>query len=67
MYEQIDLAEYLYGISMKEIDFMVNDAHEIQYNEVCEECRLNCKQSFRCDIIECPKYTLSRRSRSKKE
>lgn len=33
---------------------MLNEAQEIQYNEMCQECRQECKQSFRCQVVECP-------------
>ena len=42
-----------------------NEAQEIQYNEMCQECRQDCKQSFRCQVVECPKFRV-RRSRKKK-
>ncbi len=61
MYEQLDFTEYLYGISLKDADFLMNEQHQIQYNEICEDCRRTCKQSFRCSIIQCPYYSASRR------
>ena len=57
-YEQLDLSELIYGMPMGE-------AQEIQYNEMCQECRQDCKQSFRCQVVECPKFRV-RRSRKKK-
>lgn len=35
-----------------------------QYNLQCRTCAQGCKQSFRADIVHCPKYT-SKRSVSK--
>lgn len=64
-YEQLDLSELIYGMPMGEADFMLNEAQEIQYNEMCQECRQDCKQSFRCQVVECPKFRV-RRSRKKK-
>lgn len=64
-YEQLDLSELIYGMPMGEADFMLNEAQEIQYNEMCQECRQECKQSFRCQVVECPKFRV-RRSRKKK-
>ena len=61
-YEQLDLSELIYGMPMGEADFMLNEAQEIQYNETCQECRQDCKQSFRCQVVECPKFRV-RRSR----
>ena len=58
-YEQLDLSELIYGMPMGEADFMLNEAQEIQ------ECRQDCKQSFRCQVVECPKFRV-RRSRKKK-
>ena len=43
-YEQLDLSELIYGMPMGEADFMLNEAQEIQYNEMCQECRQDCKQ-----------------------
>ena len=60
MYEQLDFSQYIYGIPMEQADFLMNDVHEVQYNDVCRECRKNCKQSFRCEIIQCPKYAFKR-------
>ena len=37
-YEQLDLSELIYGMPMGEADFMLNEAQEIQYNEMCQEC-----------------------------
>ena len=51
-YEQLDLSELIYGMPMGEADFMLNEAQEIQYNEMCQECRQDCKQSFRCQVVE---------------
>ena len=65
MYEQLDLSELIYGMPMGEADFMLNEEQEIQYNELCQECKMDCKQSFRCQVVECPKYRV-RRSRKKK-
>lgn len=27
-----------------------------QYNRICKRCVHDCKQSFRADLIQCPKY-----------
>ena len=34
-----------------------------QYNEVCQGCAHDCKQSFRAVLIACPRY-LSKRSKN---
>ncbi len=60
MYEQLDLAQYLYGVSMNDIDFLMNKEQQIEYNEVCMECTKSCKQSFRCSIIQCPYFSAPR-------
>lgn len=65
MYKQMDLTEYLYGISMSDADFLMNEHHQIEYNEVCASCSRKCKQSFRCTIVQCPHYRASRSSRKK--
>ena len=35
-YEQLDLSELIYVLPMGEADFMLNEAQEIQYNEMCQ-------------------------------
>lgn len=60
MYEQLDLTQYLYGVSMNDIDFLMNEKQQIEYNEVCMECTKLCKQSFRCSIIQCPYFKASK-------
>ena len=32
-----------------------------KYNELCKECERSCKQSYRSQIIYCPKYLSKRR------
>lgn len=66
MYEQLDLLQYFYGIPMEQADFMLNENHEIQYNAVCTKCRNTCKQSYKCQIIECPLYAGRRQRRSRR-
>lgn len=66
MYEQLDFLQYIYGIPMEQADFMLNENHEIQYNAVCMECRNTCKQSYKCQIIECPLYAGRRQRRSRR-
>lgn len=67
MYEQLDLSEYIYGIPMEEADFMMNERHEVQFNETCKECTKDCKQSYKCEIVECPQFKLQRKGRSRKK
>ena len=64
MYEQLDLTEYLYGIALADADFLMNEQHQIQYNEICQDCRRSCKQSFRCSIVQCPYYSVQKRKHS---
>lgn len=33
--------------------FFRNNSGEIEYNEVCNSCPYNCKQSFKCTIVSC--------------
>ncbi len=66
MYEQMDFLQYVYGIPMDQADFMMNEAHEVQYNDTCLECSRSCKQSFRCQIIECPQFAKARGRRTKR-
>lgn len=38
----------------EEMAFYINKkTNKIQYNERCKECKNNCKQSFRAEIIRC--------------
>ncbi|MDY4581533.1 MAG: hypothetical protein SPD81_01580 [Candidatus Faecousia sp.] len=37
-----------------------------QYNEVCQGCVHDCKQSFRAVLVSCPRY-LSKRSKNCKD
>lgn len=66
MYEQMDITQFLYGVSLSDADFLMNDDQQIQYNEVCQECANTCKQSFRCSIVQCPYFTTSRKGRARK-
>ena len=66
MYEQLDFSQYIYGIPLDQADFLMNDAHEVQYNDICLDCRKDCKQSFRCSIVQCPYFHASRKGRAKK-
>ena len=34
----------------------LNDRNRITYNELCRKCRNDCKQSFHCIVMVCPKY-----------
>ena len=43
MYEQLDFSQYIYGIPLDQADFLMNDAHEVQYNDICLDCRKDCK------------------------
>ena len=40
----------------------LNDRNRITYNELCRKCRNDCKQSFRCIVVLCPKYLSKRRT-----
>lgn len=35
----------------------------IKYNELCTQCKYNCKQSFRSKIITCPKLKEKRKNK----
>ena len=41
----------------------LNDRNRITYNELCRKCRNDCKQSFRCIVVLCPKYLSKRRTK----
>ena len=36
--------------------YFENSKGELQYNNLCEQCKNSCKQSFRISGIKCPKY-----------
>ena len=40
----------------KEMAFFINDKGYIQYNQICNQCERECKQSFRAELIACPLY-----------
>ena len=42
----------------------LNDRNRITYNELCRKCRNDCKQSFRCVVVHCPKYLSKRRTKN---
>lgn len=39
-----------------EMDFYINRLGKIKYNKKCEKCVHNCKQSYKAQIVKCPKY-----------
>ena len=41
-----------------EMSVFINSKGRIEYNRLCKVCALDCKQSHRTIIIDCPKYTL---------
>ncbi len=43
-----------------EWDFFLNEQNRITYNELCVKCRKDCKQSFRAQVIQCPRYISNR-------
>ena len=48
-----------------EWSFFLNHRNRIAYNALCRSCTHDCKQSFRCQVVECPKFRV-RRSRKKR-
>ena len=36
-----------------ELSLFLNEQGHIQYNEICQQCSLECKQSFRAFLIAC--------------
>ena len=40
----------------------LNERNRITYNELCRKCSNDCKQSFRCIVVLCPKYLSKRRT-----
>lgn len=44
----------------EKIDYYKNDKGVTQYNELCIECEHKCKQSFRAEILLCPRISPKR-------
>lgn len=40
----------------KEMAIFLNHKNRITYNKRCRTCKHDCKQSFRAELIACPKY-----------
>lgn len=49
-----------------EWSFFLDGSGRRKYNEVCQGCAHNCKQSFRAKLVACPRY-LSKRSKNCKD
>lgn len=39
-----------------ELSLFLNEQGRIQYNEICQQCSLGCKQSFRAFLLSCGRY-----------
>ena len=42
----------------------LNERNRITYNELYRKCSSECKQSFRCVVVHCPKYLSKRRTKN---
>ena len=42
----------------------LNERNRITYNGLCRKCSSECKQSFRCVVVHCPKYLSKRRTKN---
>ena len=42
----------------------LNERNRITYNGLCRKCNSECKQSFRCVVVHCPKYLSKRRTKN---
>ena len=51
------MSKYLKG----EWAIFLDDTGHRKYNELCKKCERSCKQSYRSQIIYCPKYLSKRR------
>ena len=47
----------------QEWSLFLNERSRITYNGLCRKCRNDCKQSFRCIVVLCPKYLSKRRTK----
>ena len=39
-----------------ELSLFLNEQGRIQYNEICQQCSLECKQSFRAVLFVCGRF-----------
>lgn len=37
-------------------EFFKTAKGHVKYNETCKHCTYDCKQSFRVEIVKCPKF-----------
>ena len=44
------------GVLMNTAEFFLDDEGKIVFNEKCNSCERECKQSFRSEVIICKKY-----------
>ncbi|PPB73717.1 hypothetical protein CDQ80_02105 [Campylobacter hyointestinalis subsp. hyointestinalis] len=42
------------------MSFFLNEKGRISYNQLCKRCTQECKQSFRTEIVDCPRYVSKR-------
>lgn len=50
----------------QEWELFLNERNRITFNELCRKCSNDCKQSFRCIVVHCPKYLSKRRTKMAK-
>ena len=48
----------------QEWSLFLNERNRITYNGLCRKCSSECKQSFRCVVVHCPKYLSKRRTKN---
>ncbi|MBR4172829.1 MAG: hypothetical protein IKR46_00460 [Clostridia bacterium] len=41
----------------REWSFFLGKDGRRKYNAICRRCQMDCKQSFRAVLLECPKFT----------
>ena len=42
----------------------LNEHNRKEYNRICRKCYHECKQSFRPELIDCPRYISKRRGKA---
>ena len=42
----------------------LNERNRITYNKLCKQCIKDCKQSFRCLVIQCPMFKRKEKSKN---
>ena len=50
-----------------ELSLFLNEQGRIQYNEICQQCSRECKQSIRAFLFACGRYKKAKERKDKNE